>query len=360
MPQPDFSGLNTMLPIAVQSIGELLMAKNFIESDLSQEITIVNGIKFQKKVGFINPMNDIGMKRTVGSCDFNTIDVTASTDEKTWTPLPWDTKSVYCADDYVNTIGEKALADGIDQFDMVNTELWTLIVNQLFPAIKRMYNRFIWMTDLDAAHTDDSPAGNISPAVDIKLVGMQDGLWKRAFAIWAAAPSQVVTIAANSEATYALQTSALTKALALEYANKLYFDMPSVIRQALDLGGFYYKCTSSFMDKLVQNFQGLALESMRVSLENGLKGIKIQGIAFVEDATQDHMIKKYNDNGTSLKYPHRVILMHKDNVLFGVPDTTKWGTFKMVFSEETDKMYIKMADKFDTMFLYDNLVMGAI
>lgn len=366
MAKPDFSGLTTFIPIAVQGISELIKAKVFEQADLSKEITIMSNIEFQKKVGFLGQMDDIGMKRTVGACAFNTIDAQMATTEKTWTPMPWDTKLVYCADDYANTIGEIALQKGIDQFDMTNpsNELMQVIIDFLYPNIVRMYNRFIWMSDSTAAHTDDSPAGNITPTVDLKLINIADGLWKKAIAIWAAAPAQKITIAANAEATYALQKSALTPALALSYANSLYYDAPAVIREAMTMPGWYFKCTQSFFDKLAQNFQGVGatqgLESMRVSLENGLKGISINGIPFVPDPTQDAMIQKYNDNGTSWYKPHRVVLMHKENAVFGTPDSATWGNFKMHFSDDDDKVYIKLADKFDTMWLHDNLVMGAI
>ncbi len=117
------------------------------------------------------------------------------------------------------------------------------------------------------------------------------------------------------------------------------------------------------MDKLVQNFQGvgatIGLESMRVSLENGLKGISINGVAFVADPTQDSMIKKYNDNGTKWHLPHRVILVSKDNMLVGVPDESTWGTFDIFYDKVTKKVYVDMADQIDTMWGQDSTVMMA-
>lgn len=363
MAKIDLSGLTNIEPIAVQSISELIKAAVFNQADLSKELTIVSGIEYDQKLGFLSDSTHIGKKKGVTGCTLNTINDSITTTEKTWAPKPWDTRRVYCADDYVNTVGEKALKKGIEIFDLTDTEVMKVVVDYLTPGIIKMYNRFIWMSDLNAAHTDDSPAGIITPALDLDYVNMQDGLWKKAFAIATATPTQRITIAANSEATYALQLSELTPTLALSYANSLYFSAPLVVRQALLTGNYYFKCTLSFFDKLIQNFQGVGssapVQSMVERLENGVMSIKINGVSFVPDPTQDEMIQTWNDNGTSWHLPHRVIMCSKDNMYFGMPDENKWGEFDMFYDRVTKKVYIDMADKFDVMFMHNNLVMMA-
>lgn len=359
----DLSGLTTFEPIAVQTIAELIKKAVFNEANLSEELTIVSDIKYRKKIGLLTDRSMIGAKPGATPCVLNEIADGITASEKEWTPEPWDTRRSYCYKSFVGTVGEVGMKTGAEKFDIQNTPVMDKIVEFLAPTIIEMYNRYIWMCDKDAAHTDDSPAGNISPAIDLKYVNMQDSLWKQAFAIATAAPTQRITIAANSQSTEALQKSALTPTLALSYANSLYFDAPLVIQQALQSGKYYYKCTTSFFNKLIQNFQGVGsnayVESMIKRLESGIRFITINGIEFRDDPTQDAMIKKFNDDGTKLFLPHRVIMCSKDNMYFGMPDASKWGEFDIFYDRTAKKVYIDMADEFDVKFIQDNLVMMA-
>jgi len=363
MAKIDFSGLTNIEPIAVQSISELIKAALFNQADLSKEVTIIGNIEYDQNVGYLGKFGHIGKKKGSTGCSLNEIDASLAATEKTWAPKNWDTRLIFCADDYVNNVGEKALKKGIDRFDMMDTELMKIIVEYLMPSVIEMYNRFIWMNDLTAAHTDDSPAGNITPALSLDFVNIQDALWKKAFALATAAPTQRITIAANAQTTYATQLSELTPTLALSYANSLYYDAPLAVRQNLMTGNFYYKCTLSFFDKLAQNFQGVGstapINIMLERLENGIQAIRVNGVLFVPDPVQDDMINTWNNTGTAWFLPHRVILCAKDNLLMGVPDVNTWANFDMFYDKVNKKVYIDMADKYDVMFLHDNLVMMA-
>lgn len=365
MPTPDFTPLLSPMPEAVQLISELLKTAIFNQADLTKEVTVLSGIKYRKKVGFLGKMGMIGMK-SLGSCTLNQVTAALTASEKEWTPEPYDSEIKYCAEDYAETIGQLGLKDGIEIFDMMNTPVMNLVAEYLQPAFTEMYNRLLWMADKTAAHTDDSPAGEISPAVDLKFVNMQNGLWKRAAAIFAAHPTQLIAIAANNQATYALQDSTFTPALALAVANDLYFKAPRQIKQVLKKKSpaWYYKCTTAFFDKLIQNFQGVggtvALDQMRINLENGLQGIKINGVAFVEDPTMDELIEVYNNTGVKLIRPYRVILMSKENAVMGVPNESTFGFFDMFYSKEQMKVIVRFRDEYDTMWLQDSLVMGAM
>jgi hypothetical protein len=356
----DFSTLTDLIPIAVNKLSELIKVESLEYGDLMQTISIIENVDVAKKIGFLGALNAIGMTSANSGCAYNTITGAIETVEKTWDPGDFDTKLTLCADEIKGTIAELSLKKGVNYHDMTDTEYLDLFEEALEIAINEMYWRIVWYGDKDAACIDDSPAGYITSGVDCDLLNMIDGLWKRARTIIGTTPAQRITIAANALTTTADQNAAFTKALALEYANNIYFNAPIEIQSKMLADGFEARCTVAFFNKLIQNFQGFELESMRTDLENGLFSIRINGIPFIPVKEWDEMINTYENLGAYKRDPFRCIAYEKTNALVGVPSMTTWGMFKSTFSEETDMVYIKLRDKIDALFLHDNMVMVAI
>ena len=356
----DFGTLTAAIPIAVQSLGDLIKEESLAYGDLMTTVSILGGVSVAEKIGFLGELTKVGMTSATAGCAYNTVAGTIATTEKAWSPIEYDTKMTLCANDIDGTIAELSLKAGVDRLDMTATEYMDMFEEALDIAISKMFWRIVWMADTDAANVSDSPSGYITDGVDLDYVNMIDGLWKRARTIIATTPAQRVTIAANAEITTAAQNAAFTKALALQYANSIYFDAPLEMQAKMLADGFEVKCTVAFFNKLIQNFQSYELESMKSNLENGLFSIKVNGIAFVPVKEWDEMINEFENLGNSKRDPFRAIAYQKTNALVGVPSTTTWGVFRSMFSEETDMMYIKIRDKIDALFLHDNMVMVAI
>lgn len=355
----DFSTLTDVIPLAVSKLSDLIK-KNALEyGKLDAMISILDGVDVQKKIGFLGELTAIGMTSGAG-CTYNTVAGTIPTTEKEWNPILFDTKLTLCSEDIEGTIAELSLKKGVNRNDMSDTEYMDMFIMALEIAINKMYWRIIFHADKDAANIDDSPAGIITAGVDVKLLNMIDGFWKRARVIVAAAPAQLVAIAANAQATTALQNSTFTPALALTAANNIYYNAP-VETQAKMLSGSYAAWTTvAFYNKLIQNFQGFQLESMLSNQTEGIKGgININGISFMPVFEWDDMINRFENLGAKKNNPFRVACFEKTNFLVGIPSMTEWGQFKSIFSEETDQMYIKIKDKIDAQFYEDSLIMVA-
>lgn len=360
MAKIDMTGLTAAIPEAVQELKDLIKKDAFTFGDLMSTVSIVPDVDYAKKIGFLGKLAAIGMTSS-GSCTLNTINATMPTTEKTWDPIQYDTRLALCKDDIANTIAMKVLKKGPEVFDMTNTDYMALFLEAVSEAMNEMYWRFIWFADKDAAGVDDSPAGYITAGVDLSLINPIDGLWKRARTIIASTPAQRVTIAANAQITTALQNSTFTKELALAAANSIYYDAPLQIQTKMLADGFEAKCTLAFFNKLIQNFQGFELESMRVDLEGGVSaGIKVNGIAFVPVPEWDEAIGVYENLGNSNRDPFRVVCYAKENALVGVPSLSTWGEFLADYSIETKKVYVDITDKIDALFLQDDMVMVAI
>ena len=147
----------------------------------------------------------------------------------------------------------------------------------------------------------------------------------------------------------------MSAANALAYAKKLTQDMPLDVNYA----NTYFGCTRWFYNALRNNFQGFDLESTKTLLENGMDGININGVTFVNIPEWDWLINRYHNDGTKWYKPHRVMLMRKDNLLLGVPSTSTWGEFEMFYDKTDRKFYIDIKDEFDTQIQQDTqLVYG--
>ena len=360
MSKIDFSSLSDRFPEPVMELKDLIKKKSFEYGDLQRLVVIIGDVDYQKKIGFLDELGDIGKKANATACSLNEITANIATTEKEWNPQKWDTQLKLCAEDVEGTIAQLALKKGVDKFDMSDTEYFDLFIEALEIAINKMYFRFVWMSDKDAANVSDSPSGYITDGKDVDLINVNDGLFKRARAIIAATPTQRVTIAANTEVTTAQQNAEFPKATALAVANSLYFDAPLDIQAEMIGGGYIAKCTVAYFNKLIQNWKSFELESMKTNLENGLFAISVNGLLFEPVPEWDKMINTWENLGNSKRDPFRVIVYQKENAVVGVPSMSTWGMFDAYYWKKDKSMYIDLADKIDTLFLHDNRVMVAI
>lgn len=356
----DWSSLTPSIPEVVKDWADIIKEAAFMSSDFSQFVTIVDDIVYGKKVGYVGKMTDFGKKATGDKCSLNAVAVTIPSSEKSWTPENFDSRLFWCAEDLYTTIMQRLLNKGIKKYDISDTVIMDEIRDFIAEGFEDMNWRFSWFSEKDAANTDDSPAGFVTAGVDVALLNTNDGLFKRLRDVVATTPAQRVTIAANLQTTYALQESVLTPALAIGYANDLYYSAPLNFRQKIKTDGAVALCTLSIHDKLKQYFQGKDLESMLTTLENGKEAIKINGIDFVAVPEWDANIQKYEDNGTSWREPHRMVLSAKGNLLFGIPSLTEWGEFESWYDKKDKGVYVDIADSYDTLISQDTQVMLAL
>ena len=358
----DFSSLTNFIPEAVNDMADLIKQELFTNTSLTEKVTVVDGIVYGKKVGYLTRMGDIGKKASATACALNTVNAQIGTAEKTWTPRPFDTRVELCAEDVLNSIAVKSLKKGVNRTDLTDTDYLNTFIEFLQTSMLEMYNRMTWLGDMTAARFGDSPAGYFSDTVDgaafdKDLVNMQYGFFYRIAQVLSTETAQKIDLSTyNNQVSYALQKSTMTAAVALATAKKLTTDLP------LDFNyeNQYFGCTRFFYNALIENFQGFALESNRSDLINGVTGIKIDGVPFVPVPELDWMINRYQNSGTRWHNPHRVVAMRKDNLLLGVPDVTQWGLFEMFYDKLTRKFYIDIKDEFDTMILHDKQIAMAI
>ncbi len=114
----DFSSLTDRVPEQVMNFADLIKEKSFEYGNFTDLLTLVDDIDYQKKIGFIGEMPDIGVKANTAACTLNTRTVEIPTSEEEWLPKKFDTRLFFCADDLNDTVAQIIINKGIRRYDI--------------------------------------------------------------------------------------------------------------------------------------------------------------------------------------------------------------------------------------------------
>ena len=206
MPILDFSKL-TPDNQAVKDLKDLIQLTVFQNEDIERFMTFMPNVTNGKKAGFIGEMEDIGVSGS--GCDPTYQKVAIAAAQKEWEIGDWQIPLEMCYTDLENTIAKYCLKTDIA--DLTSTEYMDgIVLPKLTEAMMKMMWRFTWFGDKSATTVTDG--GQITDGLNINLFKTCDGFFKRLFAICTNNAGQHTAIAANSEASYALQKSKMKEA----------------------------------------------------------------------------------------------------------------------------------------------------
>lgn len=340
---------------------ELIALQEMIIEKLvtAPELTLLNqfygGINYAKKIGIVGDLG-LAMQAEQGCSPTATahsvpVDVT-----KSWAPTGWQIEHDECWADYVTTLGALEMTPGPNKYDITNTDIMKALLLRMEYALRKGYIIHTWFGDTDAAVWDDSPAGVLATGTDPKYFNLIDGFWKQLFAIGAGTASQKVAIAANAQATYALQDSTLTPTLAWGYLEDLIYGKHLSLEDASDL---QITCTSSLWNKAAKYISDKSIPDTYVNLTKGIGQLTINNTPVIKVAMFDAIIREYENNGTKYNAPHRAVLYNKANLGIAVPGTAPIETIKIIPTEKTEIITLRAKDAFDAKVIEDTKVMVA-
>lgn len=201
--------------------------------------------------------------------------------------------------------------------------------------------------------------GVITENVDVKLLNMCDGLWKRVFTICAANPQQHTAIEANSEDSYEDQKSAIRESgAAIEVFDALLSDADSRI---FDYDDHAILCTGSLFRALRHDLKATYGQSTLPFefITSGINASEYDGHKIIVLEIWDRLIKKFEDNGVTLNLPHRALCCSPKNLFVGTSDVDKIATLSVTFDDVTRKNYIYATSKIGTLIGEDELIQAA-
>ena len=333
----------------IRDLNELMYLATIKGSDFGMFHDVHTGIVSGEEIGWLGEMGMIG--KVSRGCSPANDTVSVNTVKKIWSPKEFDVRMPQCYTDLAATMGVYARRNGTDVADLTGTDYMRVIEMLAGEAFRKFMWR-LWLADTTAAYVAD--AGTITAAFDLNFLKIVDGYWKQIAAIVAAAPSQQTTLAANGEATKALQFSALTPQLAYEALLNASYAATTELKQQPNKIGII---TRYFAEQAMKHFQSLHYnESEYRNVVDGIQTLRVNGIDYAISDDWTQQILAVHDLSTTYFKPHRAIISTKENLAFGIPTSDMFGYFKSFFVDKDRTNYIDMIDHVDVKVLQDKLI----
>jgi len=337
-------------PDELRSLNELVVTAVLEAPDLSAYHTLVTGIKNDRRIGIIPGTFGLVGKAAqacnpVAQCYEN------QAVEKTWEPRYLEIIIDMCVDELNDTLMKLAIQCGVDLYDLTKTEIFTFILNILVKDIKKMIFRHAWFGDQNA---DNFPGGVLTPGIDPDFFNVIDGFWVQLAAITAANADRLTAFVGNDQATTALQFSVATPVLTYANLNAVIDAAPCELAAQPDR---ILLVTQSIMQRIRRQLQTLGTVFQDYKLmENGLEVANWDGIPIYANCLWDQWIRAYENNGTTLNSPHRVVYTTKSNLNVGMACTSLFENINTFYDPRTRYNRIEAVDAFDAKIIDDNLL----
>lgn len=353
---------------AIRDLNELIFTSVFNDPDLERVITPMTKVENGKKLGYVDRMGDVG---TAGSgCDPTYTQVEISGYEKTWELGDWEIPKSICYKELEPTIARYGMKEGTERADLQDTPYWDKFLMPLLKsAINDMFWRLAWFGDKNAKHTTDG--GVITEGIDLKLLTVCDGLWKRLETIIAAHPSQQIEITANQQATYTEQKTALrAKGYAIGIMDDLLSEADSRIFDKEDHAIFMTNSLFKALRNDVKNVNNIQMPVEKIM--SGIQLSEYDGHPVIVIDIWDRMIRKYetvtttSGEGSSavttskLNCPHRAVLASPQNLFVGTSDKDRMASLTVKFDDRKRDNFIYAASNLGTLIGEDELVQVAM
>lgn len=274
--------------------------------------------------------------------------------EKTWVTGEWVVAEKICYKDLDSTAARRGMNSGTEIADISNTIIADIVAPKIQAAIDRMFWRLAWFGNTEADNI--AGGGTITAGKDPALFTACDGFFKKLAVIYGAATARLTNLAANEQATYALQFSAFTNAMTV--LDNLIFNAPLKLRNATDK---MIMCTQSVADQFEKERTATAYTELVYNIgENGMQYFKYRGVDIYPIQLWDSYIQEYEDNATKWNNPHRAVFTTKSNLKVGTPSNDMVGTLDMWFSKDDQDFKMLAKDKMGVLIMDDTLVQVAI
>ena len=318
----------------IRSIKELTFDEVVNAPDMQAMHTMMGGIIYDKEVGFIIPDGLVGIKHQ--GCDPTPQSLTIAGRKITWQPKEWEVFVASCASEFENTMVTYARKTGTAIDDLTGTDYETIMVAILAKLVKSMIMRLVWFGDVDAA-----TAGQLFVTANSVHFDLIDGLFKQMETQITANPSQKVTIAENTAATYALQE--LDPANVGGYISDLVMKADVTLRGE---GGRIY-CTQTFADAYFLYLTSKGVTPAYVDSIEGIEVLKYNNVEIMPVPFWDEQIKAYYNDGVRLINPHRAVFTNKDYLLVGYGGSDVESSLDVWYDRDSRKTKFESKGKLD-------------
>ena len=339
----------------IEELSEILFLSAIKKGSLAEVATVKTGVVDNKPLVAFDGIGIIGKESKGCGQSFDKINIEGV--EKRWSLKEWAVNKSICYKELEDTIVDFVKDSGITIEDLTESDY---VKEILLPLIEKsmieMMWRYAWFNDTAAATV--SEGGVITDGMDLEYFTLNDGLFKRIFAIMAEKPAQHVAIAANGAETITKQRGELyTKGVPTNIMDKM------IAAKSPKLSGknkVSFKMTEAFADALAWDLkQCNSGDLVFTETREGVKIAKYGGYEVLVVPMWDYLIAKFEDNGTTLNKPYRVILSSKDDLLVGTGSEDSLAQFKYGYDEKAGDNWFRAKDTGVTLTFEDDLIFAA-
>lgn len=307
-------------------------------------------------VAFLGEMDDVGVAGS--GCDPTYQEVGIANSQKRWELGDWQIPIKICYEALAGTIAEHSLKTGTEVGDLTSTEFMTYIIRPaLERQMKRMIWRFGWFGDKGAKNIAES--GQLAADVKKELFTTCDGLFKRIFTQCASKSHQLTAIEANTKESWTEQKAAmLAKGVATGIMDTMLMDADSRISSDPNA---VVLMTKSFADCLTHDVK----ERFNIIMPwetvfDGLDMVKYDGVTIARVSIWDRMIRAYENTGTKLNKPFRLVYANTNTQLQVATNADGLiSDLDIWFDKKERRNYIYSTGKIGTQILEDDMFQAA-
>lgn len=320
----------------IRDLGELIPLTILKDEDFNKYVNVKTNVRHGDQLGFIGELSAIG--KSGAGCNPTYGKLSIENSEKRWSLGDWEIAKEICYKELEGTIAELAFKTGTDIADLTGTQFANQI---LYPAldvaVRKMIWRIGWFNDKTASNVADG--GVITDGVDLSLMNVEDGLFKRIFTQVAVNAGQRTEIAANGEASAAAQKSAMwQKGVATGIVDSVLADADARIAE----NGGILMMTRSMASALANDIKKTYNTQLQwETIFDGFDVTEYDGVTVARIGIWDEMIRTYENNGTKLNLPYRVVFGNPQNFLVGTGGASIFDKFDVWFErkERTNNIY---------------------
>jgi hypothetical protein len=341
----------------LRQMNELVVKATVEAPTLNVFHDFVTGIKNDREIGLVPGTLGLMGKAAQGCDPSADTSLGATAALKTWAPKRIEVIIDQCATDIATSMAKLARKLGVEVNDLTNTEYFAFLLDMLQMDIPKMIFRHAWFGNTAAANVGDSPAGVLTAGVDEAYFNVINGFWYQLGVIYGSDSTRKTAIAANAQATRALQFSVLTAALAFEALNAVIDDAPATVATQADR---VLLCTRSVAQKAYRYLQAAGFPYKVELMTNGMELTQWDGVPLYVVPYWDAVIAAYENNGTKLNSPHRIVYTTKSNLKIGMEGTSLFDNVNVFYDQKSRYNRIEVSDAFDVKVMDDALLQVGI
>lgn len=338
----------------IQDLKELVWLTVSESEEIKKFMNLKTNVRNGDQLGFIGELDAVGESGAGCNPEYGKFGIGNSS--KRWSLGEWNIAKELCYKELEGTVGELALKTGTDIADITGTQFATEILNPaLEKAVKKMLWRIVYFNDKNAQNIEDG--GVITDGVKIELMNIEDGVFKRIFTQVATNGAQRTEIAANSQTTTAAQKSAMwAKGVATGLVEQILADADSRIA---DNGGIMMmtRAMAQALDNDMKKTYNTQLTWEKVT--GGFDLTEFDGVQVARLGVWDEMIRTYENDGTKLNLPYRVIYANPQNFYVGSDAKDLFTEFDTFFDRKARTNYTYATGKMGTLIAEEELFQAA-